>query len=773
MTFKGFLKLWSSWIVSLASLSQPCISGRVYDNVGEPAIGAIVRIYPDSIVLQTDINGQFKACPQTIRNLTIEITYFGTRKSIIIPKLSNDTTLEIKIIPQVNLNPVTIIHKHSLSIEPGGITKISMQELSRRPALLGIREPITQLKSIGGVTTVSETQEGLAVRGTAPEHTLILLDGVPLYFPGRVFGMFSMLHPEIVKDITFYPGAFPAKYGGRLGAIAEFSLKTGEWTRKHLSFWTGTATTGLYLSAPITKNVFNVTTALRYSYLGRLIKAIHKTPLTADFGDAFLQLAFRHKDKTVVRFWTLTASDWYYQSIRNDSTVGSVVNPGIASALSIRHKINKEAIIKSTFYYYNNSSEVFYRKIYDDGRLLAISTGTYHFSAGLNTILTHRNTELGLQLERLWIRPLTEQVTFYQPTFSDTLKFESKSQLYHAWHKAVFVSHAFDIRKFSIVSGIRANYFTQIGPYSRPRSDTFVFRTNEIVASYFAILPRLRVTYTDTPFQLVLASGFAWQPVHKLSQGLVTTPWDFWLPSTVNVKPSYIYDLTPGIKFIKNNLAIGIDLFYRLLWNLYEFKQDYVPAPGVVSETELTRGTGKAYGIVVYFLYENKRLSLNGNYTYSRSWRFFPTLNQGIPFPADEDRPHVGNLTASYTFIDRPKGKWTFSLKFVIASGKLLTLPSYWLISATKLKTAFFWRNNYRLPTYHRLDLSVSWQKSLGHRSDLEVSFTLYNAYNRQNIHQLVIDEKGRFIATGRYLRTEAYTLFPIMPAITVKLDLR
>ncbi len=773
MTFKDFLKLWSSWVIALVTIAQPCITGKVYDNIGDPAIGAIVVIYPDSMVLQVDMNGNFKACPQAKQNLVVEIRYFGTKKSISIPKLHTDTLLEVKIIPQVNLNTVTIIHRQNLSIDPGGITRISMQELSKRPALLGIREPITQLKSLGGITTVSEAQEGLAVRGTAPEHTLILLDGVPLYFPGRVFGMFSMLHPEIIKDITFYPGAFPAKYGGRLGAIAEFSLKTGQWTRKHISLWSGTATTGLYLSTPITKNSINVTTAVRYSYLGRLIKAIHKTPLTADFGDAFFQLAFRHKDKTIIRFWALTASDWYYQSIRNDSTVGSVVNPGSASALSIRHKINKNTILKSTFYYYNNSSKVSYRKIYDDGRLLAISTGTYHFSAGLNTVISHKNTELGLQIERLWIRPLTENLIFYQPSFPDTLEFESKSQLYHAWHKSAFLSHTFNLKKVNILSGLRANYFTQIGPYNRPRSDTFVFRSNEVVASYFSLMPRLRITYTDTPFQIVIASGFAWQPIHKLSQGLVTTPWDFWLPATVNIKPSYIYDLTPGVKFVKNKYAIGIDLFYRILWNLYEFNQDYVPAPGVVSETELTRGTGKAYGIVVYFLYEDQKLSLNGNYTYSRSWRFFPSLNQGLPFLADEDRPHVGNLTASYVFINRPKGKWTFSVKFVIASGKLLTLPSYWFISATKLKTAFFWRNNYRLPTYHRLDLSLSWQKSLGQRTNLEVSFTLYNAYNRQNIHQLVIDQKGRFIVTGRYLRTEAYTLFPIMPALTIKLDLQ
>ena len=773
MTFKGFLKLWSSVVVVSVALAQPCITGKVYDSSGEPAIGAIVKVYPDSLVLQTDVDGKFRVCPQNNKHLVIEISYFGSATDIRIPVLKSDTIVEVRINPQVNLKPVTIVHKRTISVEPGGITKISMQELSRRPALLGIREPITQLKSIGGVTTISESQEGLAVRGTAPEHTLILLDGVPLYFPGRVFGMFSMLHPEIVKEVAFYPGAFPARYGGRLGAIAEFSLHPGQWARRKISFWTGTATTGLFLSVPLRRNLLNLTSAIRYSYLGRLIKALHKTPLTADFADAFVQLGFRQKDRTLIRWWVLTASDWYYQSIRNDSTVGGVVNPGIASALSVKHKLDENKVIKSTIFFYNNSSRVFYRKIYEDGRFLSIATGTFHYSAGINTLYKNKSSELGFQIERLWIRPLTEELKFYQPVLPDTLSFENKSQLYHAWYKAAFFSHTFDVKRFSINVGLRANYFAQIGPYSRPRSDTFVFRSNEVVADYFAVVPRLRITYTDTPFQFVLGTGIAWQPIHKLSQGLVTTPWDFWLPATANVKPSYLYDFAPGLKIFGNKFSLGIDLFYRYLWNLYEFKQDYVPSPGVLPETELTTGIGKAYGIVIYAIYETDKISINANYTFSRSLRYFSQLNQGLPFLADEDRPHVANLFASYVVQNKPSGKWTVSLKFVVASGRLLTVPSYWFISSAKLKTAFFWRNNYRMPTYHRLDVSVSWLKSLGHRTDLEVVFTLYNAYNRKNIHQLVIDEKGRFIVTGRYLRTEAYTLFPIMPAISIKLNMK
>jgi len=65
---------------------------------------------------------------------------------------------------------------------------------------------------------------GLNVRGGESDQNLILIDGYPIYNPFHVGGLFSTFIDPTVRDVTLMTGGFPARFGGRLSAVARCAL---------------------------------------------------------------------------------------------------------------------------------------------------------------------------------------------------------------------------------------------------------------------------------------------------------------------------------------------------------------------------------------------------------------------------------------------------------------------------------------------------------------------------------------------------------------------
>jgi hypothetical protein len=70
-------------------------------------------------------------------------------------------------------------------------------------------------------------------------------------------------------------------------------------------------------------------------------------------------------------------------------------------------------------------------------------------------------------------------------------------------------------------------------------------------------------------------------------------------------------------------------------------------------------------------------------------------------------------------------------------------------------------RNNFRMPVYYRLDVSYQSNKATKRENRCSWIFSLYNAYNRLNPY-LLYESLGRL---------KQYTLFPIIPSVTYRLE--
>jgi len=108
-------------------------------------------------------------------------------------------------------------------------------------------------------------------------------------------------------------------------------------------------------------------------------------------------------------------------------------------------------------------------------------------------------------------------------------------------------------------------------------------------------------------------------------------------------------------------------------------------------------------------------------------------MNNGKPFPALHDQTHEVKIVSRYS-----KWGWNFSGTWVYATGKPYTSPesqySITLLDGNSLSYIHVSdKNSYRLPAYHRLDLSISKQYEKDTYS-FDVGGSIFNVYNRQNV---------------------------------------
>ena len=177
-------------------------------------------------------------------------------------------------------------------------------------------------------------------------------------------------------------------------------------------------------------------------------------------------------------------------------------------------------------------------------------------------------------------------------------------------------------------------------------------------------------------------------------------------------------------------------------------------------ETQLVFGEGRAYGIELFIKKRFGKLSGWIGYTLSRSERKFEKINHGNVFPAHQDRTHDISIVGIY----EPSERWSFSATWVYNTGNAVTFPSGKYLIDDHIANYYTERNGYRMPAYHRLDLSATLFNKKRKRFESSWNFSIYNAYARKNAYSINFrkneDNPTETQAVMRYL-------FTIVPSIT------
>ncbi|MBN2806986.1 MAG: TonB-dependent receptor, partial [Prolixibacteraceae bacterium] len=253
------------------------IHGYISDaESGERLINA--SIYnPDTYVGTISNNFGFYSYSALTGNLTLLVSYMGYQTQTFIINLERDTTLNISLRGKTDeLEEITITGAKIDKIEESQMSMIDMpiQKLTKVPSILGEADILKVIQLLPGVQAGTEGTSGIYVRGGGPDQNLYLLDGVPVYNPSHLLGIFSVFNPDALKSVKLYKGAFPARFGGRLSSVVDVSMKDGNMKELHGDFAIGLLTSKIMLEGPIKKDQTSFMLSARRSYADILAKPV-------------------------------------------------------------------------------------------------------------------------------------------------------------------------------------------------------------------------------------------------------------------------------------------------------------------------------------------------------------------------------------------------------------------------------------------------------------------------------------------------------------------
>ena len=208
------------------------INGFVRDDAsGEPISYANVFLSNSSIGAATNSDGYFvlSGIPSGMYEVNVTMIGYGVFKEKVNLLNRESVRLEIRLTEEAIKGIEVLVtaerQKFERSMESSQIA-LDLREINSAPAFV---EPdvFRTLQMLPGVQTTSDFSSALYVRGSTPDQNLIMLDGIAVYNPYHLGGIFSTFNTDAIKEADFHAGGFPARYGGRMGAILNVINREG------------------------------------------------------------------------------------------------------------------------------------------------------------------------------------------------------------------------------------------------------------------------------------------------------------------------------------------------------------------------------------------------------------------------------------------------------------------------------------------------------------------------------------------------------------------
>ena len=306
------------FVTTAVAQSDGIIRGRVNDVQTNEAIPfANVVLQGSSIGTTTDFEGNFELVGVAPGLRNIQISFVGYE-----PK----TVFEIEVTParpavvNVSLKPSAIeieeaevvgTRRPNVAEAPLSVRSLGTNEIKRNPG--GGRDISRAIRTLPGVAAIPSFRNDIVIRGGAPNENRFYIDGIEIpninHFAtqGASGGPVGMINVDLVENVDFYAGAFPAARGNALSSVMEFSFKearTDEWTANMV---VGTSDLGLTLEGPTGENS-SLIFSMRRSYLQFVFQALG-LPFLPIYNDYQFKWTARPDDKNAITVIGLGAYD--------------------------------------------------------------------------------------------------------------------------------------------------------------------------------------------------------------------------------------------------------------------------------------------------------------------------------------------------------------------------------------------------------------------------------------------------------------------------------
>ncbi|MDZ7741793.1 MAG: TonB-dependent receptor [Bacteroidota bacterium] len=746
------------------------ISGHVVDKyTGEDLLGATIYIEEINAGTVTNDYG-FYSISLEPGNYTIRYSFIGYENEVKEINLKNDIVLDVELrSAEHQLDEVVITGEalnNNVTKAEMSVTKMDVKTIKQIPALMGEVDVIKAIQLLPGVQTAAEGSSGFSVRGGSIDQNLILLDEAVVYNPSHLMGFFSVFNNDAIKDVKLYKGDIPAAHGGRLSSLLDVRMKDGNLKHFIGTGGIGTISSRFTFEGPLEKDKASFIISGRRTYADIFLAFSNDENLRDNkiyFYDLNAKVNYKIDDNN-----RIFASLYYGKDVfKNDDFGMGWGNQ--TETIRWNHLFGKKlfsnfTLIRSVFDYYLGVPEGEASSFRWDAvmRDYSLKADFSYFPDSKNKIKfglvsTFHNFQPGSAVG------LGGASFFNQYTVPKNYAIES----------GIYLSNEQSIdEKWTLKYGLRFSLFNNIGRgviynYDREyvKIDSTVYPSGEIFNTYSGLEPRLGVTYLLNERSSIKASySRNFQYIHLATNSTAGTPLDVWFPSSPNVKPQIGDQFALGYfrNFRGNTIETSMEAYYKFNQHAIDFKDHAELLLNKEFEGELRFGEAWSYGME--FLVKMQLKKLNGwiSYTLSKSERRIPEINNGKAYRSPYDRPHDISVVLNYQINER----WLIGANWVYMTGQPVTFPTGRFEYGNVIAPVYSSRNEYRLPDYHRLDLSVSLKgkQKPGRKWQGEWNFSLYNAYGRKNPWVINFEQEP---GNPDQTYAESTYLFGIVPSIT------
>lgn len=747
-------------VASVSAAARHTISGTVIDeSSGETLIGATVF---DSLSGKGAVTNAYGFFSLTLPDgkVALKVSFVGFQPVRYAFRLTQDTVLNIKLSGSISLKAVVVTaeREHDLKGVQMSAVEIPLEHIKSMPVLFGEADVVKTVQLMPGVQSGGEGTTGMYVRGGGPDENLYLLDGIPLYNVDHAFGFFSAFNPDAIKNITLYKGSFPARFSGRLSSVLDIYTNNGNDKSYHGSASIGAISARLNVEGPIIKEKTTFNLSARRSYLDIFtrpaVKLLSESDIDAgyNFYDINAKVTHKFNDRSRLFGSFYLGSDVISIGL-NDGAWGNMdmryVWGNIVGSLRWNYMISPKLFVNVTGSYtrYKNNI-VFDMKSYDGSDEILME---FQYKSGIQDFATRADFD-------------------YHPLENHSVKFGT-TYTYHIFTPDVLVLESTD---FDTNIGAPPTLAHEINAYAEDSWDILPWLKANIGLNYsfFTVngrnysspQPRLGLRFLAND-NLSFKAGYAHmtQFIHLLANSNVSMPNDLWVPATEKVQPMTSDQVAVGGFYNLSKIAeFSVEAYYKYMSNLIEYKDgaSYMFS-GDTWDNMVCSGDGWSYG--VEFMVRRSVGKLTGwvAYTWSKADRLFnregESLNNGEVFPAKYDRRHDISIVMNYKINE----KIDLSATWVFSTGNAMTLglQNYKPLDGYDMDylTYVERRNNYRMPNYHRLDLSANFNRKFK-RGERTINLSVYNAYNRQNPYMLYQNASGT--------KLKQLSVFQLIPSI-------
>ena len=780
-----------------ANAQTGVLSGTVTDaQTGEALVGA--RVAAADAGAATDSAGAFRLALPT-GAAQIVVSYVGYARDTLAATVPG--RLDVALAPQAALAGALVTDTAPEAVRPErlvqmGRTAVGGADVRTLPAFLGEADVLRTVQLLPGVRAGQEG--GLYVRGGSPDQTLVLLDGVPVYNPAHLFGFLSTFNGDALSHAELSTGAFPARYGGRLGAVLDVTSRDGDPERFHAQGQVGLLSTRALVEGPLWPRASFLVSGRR-TYLNLLADPLvdRANKRAAERGDVQVQPRVSFFDLNARLAWQPTSRDrlgvGFYGG--GDTFGFETLDPveQCAPGMGCR-PTGATDLYGGGLDWGNRLAQARYTRTVSSRVLAtaALSQSDYGLDVALDIDEDRGGADPRTAAARYRsdIRDRRALVDVSVAAGRHAVRAGASATQYRFTPGALSLVGEEQGAAIDTLLGSNRTDATELALYAEdearwgPLGLNLGLRLARYAAGrnvYPSVEPRVSASLKIVGNVAVKASAArTQQPIHLLTTGAgVGLPADLWVPAD-SVGPQRGWQGVAGFagSFHGGRTTWTLEAYRRAMRGLVAYR-DGASFTTAFSDWQdlVVVGQGTSRGLEALVRHRSDRLTAWAAYTLSRTDRQFDALDGGQPFPYRYDRRHEVTAVAAV----RLSGRLDVSAAAIYGTGDAVTLPTstydltaftypdpdYWAFSEPNAltTTAYGPRNRYRLPAYVRLDLGATFFFRRGDRPHA-LALNVYNATNRKNPFLTTYETQPNAEGVARQ-QLVGVALFPILPSLS------